>query len=198
LRQRAAVIGLRAENRALKKRMNDKAANNNKTAPRAERIARVKAALAAAGLDSQIRELSQNTATAKTAAIAVGCEVGQIVKSLVFRRQTENGEDDAVLALVSGAKRADMDKLANAVPGTIAIAKADADFVKQKTGFEIGGVPPLGFADARRIAAVVIAADLLAFDVVWAAAGSAFAVFPAAPRALARAAGAISADISED
>ena len=156
---------------------------------REERIARVAAALRAAGLPAQIRRLSQNTATASQAAAALGCETAQIAKTLVFRRV----KDDApVVAILSGANRASVEKLSARVGGEV--RKADAAFVKEQCGFEIGGMSPVGFSFAG---AVVMDSGLRRFEVVWAAAGSAHAVFPAAPDALARAAKAEVADIAE-
>lgn len=114
-------------------------------------------------------ELPDSTRTAKEAAAAVGCSVPQIAKALIFR----GGETgDAILAIVSGSNRADTDKLA-ALCGE-SIGKADADFVRAQTGFAIGGVPPTGHPEQLR---TYIDDDLLAFDDVWAAAGTPRAVF---------------------
>lgn len=156
---------------------------------REERIAKVEAALRAAGLAAQIRRLSQNTATAPQAAQALGCQVAQIAKTLVFRRVRD---DAPIVAVLSGANRASVEKLSAQVGGEV--QKADAAFVKEKCGFEIGGMSPLGFPDGGEI---LMDKQLQKFEVVWAAAGSAYAVFPAAPDELARAAKAEVADIAE-
>ena len=156
---------------------------------RAERIARVESALRAAGLTAEIRRLTQNTATAALAAAALECEVGQIAKTLVFRRVSD---DAPVVAILSGANRASTEKLAAAAGGEV--RKADAEFVKEKCGFEIGGMSPVGFPSGGM---VFLDAGLRKFNLVWAAAGSAHAVFPASPDDLARAAGATVADIAE-
>jgi prolyl-tRNA editing enzyme YbaK/EbsC (Cys-tRNA(Pro) deacylase) len=131
-------------------------------------VDRVTAALARAGVDAETREFPAGTRTAEDAAAAVGCEVGQICKSLVFRVG-----DDPLLVIASGANRVD--------EGRFGATKADAAFVRDQTGYAIGGVPPL--AHAREIE-TVIDEDLLAYDVVWAAAGTPRAVFAIAPDAL--------------
>jgi prolyl-tRNA editing enzyme YbaK/EbsC (Cys-tRNA(Pro) deacylase) len=122
------------------------------------------------------RELPDSTRTAPEAAAAVGCEVGAIVKSLVFRIG-----DEAVLALVSGANRAD-EGLLEAGFGA-RVERADADFVRAATGYSIGGVPPLGHPRPLR---TLVDEDLLRHPVVWGAAGTPRSVFPMEPRELAR------------
>jgi prolyl-tRNA editing enzyme YbaK/EbsC (Cys-tRNA(Pro) deacylase) len=131
-------------------------------------VDRVTAALARAGVHAEIREYPAGARTAQDAAAAVGCEVGQICKSLVFRVG-----DDPLLVIASGANRVD--------EGRFGAAKADAAFVREQTGYAIGGVPPL--AHTREIE-TVIDEDLLAYDVVWAAAGTPQSVFAIAPGAL--------------
>jgi prolyl-tRNA editing enzyme YbaK/EbsC (Cys-tRNA(Pro) deacylase) len=143
-------------------------------------VDRVTAALARAGVDAEIREFPESTRTAPEAAAAVGCEVGQICKSLVFRV----GEDP-LLVIASGANRVD--------EGRFGATKADAAFVREQTGYAIGGVPPL--AHARPIETVVDE-DLLAYDVVWAAAGTPRAVFAIAPDALVAVSGGRVARVS--
>jgi prolyl-tRNA editing enzyme YbaK/EbsC (Cys-tRNA(Pro) deacylase) len=123
------------------------------------------------GLEVAIREFPEGTHTAQDAADAIGCPVAAIVKSLVF---TLDGEP--ILVLVSGANRVDTDALGERLGG--ALGKADARTVKQATGYSIGGVPPLAHATALR---TVIDEDLLALETLWAAAGSATAVFPLTP-----------------
>jgi prolyl-tRNA editing enzyme YbaK/EbsC (Cys-tRNA(Pro) deacylase) len=125
------------------------------------------------------RELPDSTRTAPEAAAAVGCEVGAIVKSLVFRIG-----DEAVLALVSGGNRAN-EALLEAGFGA-PVERADADFVRAATGFSIGGVPPIGHPRPLR---TLVDEDLLRFPVVWGAAGTPRSVFPMAPDELARLAG---------
>ncbi len=141
-------------------------------------VQRVREALAARGLTGEVRELAASTRTAQEAAAAVGCQVGQIVKSLVFRL---TASDRPVLVLVSGTNRASEARL-SALAGE-PVARADADFVRERTGFSIGGVPPLGHATPLP---TFIDRDLMAFPVVWAAAGSPHAVFALAPADLQR------------
>jgi prolyl-tRNA editing enzyme YbaK/EbsC (Cys-tRNA(Pro) deacylase) len=135
-----------------------------------------------------VRELDDSTRTAPEAAAAVGCELGAIVKSLVFRG-ADTGE--AVLALVSGDNRADEARISARVGETV--LRADADFVRAATGYAIGGVPPVGHPAPLR---TVVDEDLLRFAVVWAAAGTPRAVFPIDPAQLAAAIGAAPARIA--
>lgn len=148
-------------------------------------VKRVAAALVEAGLPTDIVVHEQSARTAEEAAAAVGVDVGQIVKSLVF---LAGGEP--VLALVSGPNRLDVDKLA-ALAGA-PITRADADRVRAATGYAIGGIPPLGHPAPLR---TWCDADLVAYDVVWSAAGTPHAVFPCAPQALVGASGAVVADL---
>jgi Cys-tRNA(Pro) deacylase len=150
-------------------------------------VARVTRAAADAGLELTVRRFPEETRTAADAARAVGCEVGQIVKSLVFV-----ADGYPVLALVSGAHQLDPTRLAAAL-GASDVRRASGDEARQATGYAIGGVPPLGHATALP---VLIDRHLLQHDVVWAAAGLPDAVFPADPRQLARAAGAREADLA--
>jgi prolyl-tRNA editing enzyme YbaK/EbsC (Cys-tRNA(Pro) deacylase) len=126
------------------------------------------------------RVLPDSTRTAPEAAAAVGCEVGQICKSLVFRVG-----DDPLLVVASGANRVD--------EARFGATKADAAFVRETTGFAIGGVAPVGHA---RPIDTVVDEDLLRYDVVWAAAGTPRAVFAIAPRALVEASGGRVARVS--
>jgi prolyl-tRNA editing enzyme YbaK/EbsC (Cys-tRNA(Pro) deacylase) len=128
-------------------------------------VDRVTAVLRDAGVDARIEEFPEGTRTAQDAAAAVGCAVGQICKSLVFRV----GEEP-LLVVASGANRVD--------EARFGAARADARFVRDRTGFAIGGVPPFGHA---RPMETVVDEDLLAYDVVWAAAGTPRAVFAIAP-----------------
>ena len=147
---------------------------------------RVAAAAAAAGLDIEIRRFPEGTRTADDAARAVGCAVGQIVKSLVFL-----ADGKPVVALISGADRLDPQRLADTL-GVAHVERADGDAVRAATGFAIGGVPPLGHASD---VPVVMDRGLLDHEIVWAAAGRPDAVFSAAPDALRAASGATLADV---
>src|SRR6202140_2038768 len=141
--------------------------------------ARLQAALTAAGGDARIEEFPSSARTAQEAADTVGTSVGQIVKSLVFL-----AGDAPVVALVSGVNRLDTERLAALAGATI--GKADADAVRQATGYSIGGVPPIGFPAPLP---TFIDRDLLQYDVVWAAAGTPRHVFPIAPKQLVRVTG---------
>lgn len=136
--------------------------------------------LAARGLEVDVRTYPAGTRTAEDAAAAIGCDVAQIVKSLVF---TVGGQP--VVALVSGASRLDTGRLAAVGGGDV--AKAGADVVRAATGYAIGGVPPFGHATALP---VFMDRRLAGFDVVWAAAGRPDAVFPIAPDRLVELSGA--------
>ncbi len=137
---------------------------------------RVQDALSARGLDIQVVELTTTARSAAEAAASVGCEVGQIAKSLVFRGSRSGG---AILVVASGANRVNLEKV-EALLGE-ALEKADAEFVRAQTGFAIGGIPPLGH---DRPLTTVIDEDLLRFDRIWAAAGHPNAVFAATPAQL--------------
>ena len=145
-----------------------------------EAARRVAEALRVAGVEAEIVEFSESTRTAAEAAAAVGTSVGQIVKSLVFVAAGQ-----PVLALVSGANRVDVSKLAVVAGGPI--KRADAELVRSATGYAIGGVPPIGHATTL---AVYLDRDLLQYEVVWAAAGTPNAVFRIAPTTLQRITGA--------
>jgi prolyl-tRNA editing enzyme YbaK/EbsC (Cys-tRNA(Pro) deacylase) len=139
---------------------------------------RVQDALAAAGFANEVVELPDSARTAAEAASAVGCDVAQIVKSLVFRGRASGR---AVLVVASGANRVDEKAVARLAGEPI--ERADVDFVREQTGFAIGGVPPLGHA--TRLACFVDE-DLLKLDRVWAAAGHPHAVFALAPGELVK------------
>jgi len=151
---------------------------------------RVQEALAARGFDFEVREFPESTRTSAEAAAAIGCAVGEIAKSLVFRG-AESGE--AVLIIASGANRVDPAK-AEALLGE-AIGRADADFVRAATGFAIGGVPPLGH---DRPLVTLIDEDLLAFEVIWAAAGTPNAVFRLSPSDLSDLTGGRIGDVKQE
>jgi prolyl-tRNA editing enzyme YbaK/EbsC (Cys-tRNA(Pro) deacylase) len=134
---------------------------------------RFKAALAQGGWTHEIVILPDSTRTAKEAALAVGCDVAQIVKSLVFRG-TMSGRP--VLVIACGANRVD-ESAVGALIGE-PIGKADADFVRANTGFAIGGVAPIGHVVAP---VTLVDEDLLAFESIWAAGGTPNTVFCLTP-----------------
>jgi prolyl-tRNA editing enzyme YbaK/EbsC (Cys-tRNA(Pro) deacylase) len=136
---------------------------------------KVQDALAAAGFANRVVELQDSTRTAAEAAAAVGCEVGQIVKSLVFRAASGR----AVLVVASGAHRVDEQRVAAELGE--AIGRADAELVRAETGFAIGGVPPIGHAKPL---ATLVDEALLAHAEIWAAAGHPNAVFRCTPAEL--------------
>jgi prolyl-tRNA editing enzyme YbaK/EbsC (Cys-tRNA(Pro) deacylase) len=137
---------------------------------------RVRQALAGLGLMPDIKEFSATTRTSAEAAAAIGCTVAQIAKSVVFRAV---GLNRAVLVIASGVNRVD-EKLVAAALGD-RIAKADATFVRDKTGFAIGGVAPVGHTEKP---VTLIDEDLLQHAEIWAAAGTPNSVFPLTPQAL--------------
>jgi len=137
---------------------------------------KIQDALAARGFSNAVVELPDSTRSAAEAAAALGCDVAQIVKSLVFRAR-QSGR--AVLVVASGAHRVD-EKRIEALVGE-PIGKADAEFVREQTGFAIGGVPPLGHA--RELIAIVDE-ELLKLERIWAAAGHPNAVFGLTPAEL--------------
>jgi prolyl-tRNA editing enzyme YbaK/EbsC (Cys-tRNA(Pro) deacylase) len=141
----------------------------------------------ALGLSLEVREFPQGTRTAEDAARAIGCRVGQIVKSLVFVAGS-----DPIIALTSGPNRADTDRLGVLAGGMV--RRAGAEEARAATGFAIGGTPPFGHLRPLR---TFCDRDLLGFDVVWAAAGTPHSVFPIGPGDLLRASGADPADFTE-
>lgn len=144
--------------------------------PLSKSARRVQDALDKQGKDFQVIELPDSTRTAVEAARAVGCQLGQIVKSLVFKAKRSKRP---VLVIASGANRVDEKKI-EALIGE-PLGKADADFVRSSTGFAIGGVPPVGHDPEMP---VFIDNDLLQYDEVWAAAGTPHAVFRLDPHDL--------------
>lgn len=133
------------------------------------------------GIDIAPREFPEGTRTAADAAAAIGVELGQIVKSLVF-----SVDDELVIALVSGDNMLDEARLADAAGGAHA-SRVDAEQVRAATGYPVGGVPPIGHATPLR---VFVDEDLLRFDEVWAAAGTPHHNFAVAPGELVRVTGA--------
>lgn len=138
------------------------------------------------GLTPDVREFPQGTRTAADAAAAIGCDVAQIVKSLVFV-----ADDEPVLILTSGANRVDTDLVCKALDAAD-LRKADADEVREATGYAIGGTPPFGHARPLR---VVCDQDLTKFDEVWAAAGTPSTVFAVTPQSLVEVTGAVVARV---
>jgi prolyl-tRNA editing enzyme YbaK/EbsC (Cys-tRNA(Pro) deacylase) len=150
-------------------------------------VERFRTRAAAHGLDIEVSEFPAGTRTAAEAAAAIGCEVAQIVKSLVFM-----ADGHPVLCLTSGANRVDERKLA-AVLGAADVGRADADQVRAATGYAIGGTPPFGHDTA---VAIVCDRDLAGHEEVWAAAGTPTSVFPLTPATLLSITSATLSDIS--
>ncbi|MFE2381485.1 YbaK/EbsC family protein [Streptomyces misionensis] len=134
------------------------------------------------------RRFPEGTRTAVEAAAAVGCELSQICKSLVFA-----ADGVPVLVLMDGASRVDVERV-RAELGVRKVGRADAQAVREVTGYAIGGVPPFGRRTRTRVLAD---RSLLAHDVVWAAAGTPYAVFPIEPKELVAHAGATLVDVRE-
>ena len=150
-------------------------------------IERVRAALAAAGHPDPIASFPEGTRSAADAAAAVGCDVAQIAKSIVFRAGSR-----AVLVIASGANRVDVGKVAAAIGQPL--KRAEGGWVRDTTGFAIGGVSPVGHLAPPIL---LLDTDLMAFDPIWAAAGSPQHVFRTSPAELLRMTGAQVADIRE-
>jgi len=140
------------------------------------------------GITPDIKTFPKDTRTAQQAADALGCELGQIVKSLIFK-----ANDELVLVLTSGVNRVDESKAAPLF-GADKLGKADADDARAATGFSIGGIPPCGHPTALRS---VVDNDLLGWDTIWAAAGAPDAVFELTPDTLLRVTDATPADIAQ-
>jgi prolyl-tRNA editing enzyme YbaK/EbsC (Cys-tRNA(Pro) deacylase) len=153
-------------------------------------VDRVAAALDDLGLGGRARELPESTRTAAEAGAALDCEVGQIVKSLVFRGVDS---DDAVLVLAAGSSRVDVGRLASVVGEPV--EQGSGAFVRERTGFAIGGVAPVGLTAPVR---TYVERGVLAWPRVWAAAGSPRTVFDATPDELLAATGASVVDVAEE
>jgi len=144
---------------------------------------RVQALLRAAGHSGDVVEFAETTRTSAEAAAAIGCDVAQIAKSLIFRARPS---DRPVLVIASGRNRVNEKLVAQRLVAKglgEGLARADADFVRDKTGFAIGGVAPIGHMTPPII---FIDRDLLAFAEIWAAAGTPYAVFKLTPDELVR------------
>jgi prolyl-tRNA editing enzyme YbaK/EbsC (Cys-tRNA(Pro) deacylase) len=137
---------------------------------------KVQQAVAAMGYEFTIVELDSSTRTAQDAASSIGCTVAQIAKSLIFKSR---GSQKPVLVITSGTNRVDEALIHTALGEPI--GKADAAFVRETTGFAIGGVPPVGHLSK---VCTFIDADLFQYQVIWAAAGTPNAVFKLTPEAL--------------
>ena len=146
----------------------------------------------ALGVDVHAREFSQGTRTAADAAAAIGVELGQIVKTLVFGVERLGVDGEVVVALVSGDNLLDERKLAKAA-GADRAWREDAETVREATGYPVGGVPPFGHKEPLR---VFFDEDLLQYDEVWAAAGTPHVNFPITPQALVRATGGTVCDLA--
>ncbi|MBC8017248.1 MAG: YbaK/EbsC family protein [Verrucomicrobia bacterium] len=134
---------------------------------------RVQDYLTEKGFSFEVRELPGSTRTAQEAADSIGCEVAQIAKSLVFREKETNLP---VLVIASGSNRVDLAKIES---GTgLKLGKADANFVREHVGFAIGGIPPVAHNEPLE---TILDPDLKKYDVIWAAAGTPFAVFQMKP-----------------
>lgn len=143
---------------------------SDKLSPSAQKV---QAALESHGVACRVIEMKETTRSAQEAAEAVGCQVGQIAKSLVFVGKQSN---QPILVIASGPNRVNEKAVSRIIAEPLKMAKAD--FVREHTGFAIGGVPPTGHLNPLR---TFIDADLLKFDVIWAAAGTPNAVFKLKP-----------------
>lgn len=145
--------------------------------------------LADAGVDARLVEFEMPTRTSAEAAAAIGCTVAEIAKSIVFRGQISGR---AIVVVASGDNRVSEAKVAEWADEPL--ARANADFVREATGYAIGGVAPVGHAQAVKL---VLDQDLKRFATLWAAAGTPFSVFPLSPEQLERLTGASWADIRQ-
>lgn len=150
---------------------------------------RVDDLLSAQGLGGRVVEFPESTRSSAEAAAAIGCTLAQIAKSLVFKAASGR----PVLVVASGVNRVDEKKIA-AVIGQ-KIGRADADYVRDRTGYAIGGVAPLGHAEPP---IVLIDRDLLALDPIWAAAGTPNSVFRLSPDELVRISDGTVADVKQE
>ncbi|OIJ63833.1 YbaK/EbsC family protein [Streptomyces mangrovisoli] len=139
-------------------------------------------------LTARVRSFPDATRTAAEAAAAIGCELSQICKSLIFA-----ADGTPVLVLMDGASRVDLDLVRQEL-GAEKVTRAKADVVRDTTGYAIGGVPPFGHRTRTRVLAD---RSLLEHDVVWAAAGTPYSVFPMEPKDLIAHAGAALVDVRE-
>ena len=143
------------------------------SSPLSDSARRVQEFLASKGFSFQVRELAGSTRTSQEAADSVGCDVGQIAKSLVFRDQKS---DRPVLVIASGANRVDLKKIETATG--VKLGRADGNYVKARVGYAIGGVPPAGHSEPLE---TFLDQDLKRYETIWAAAGTPFALFQLKP-----------------
>lgn len=143
------------------------------TAGLRESAQRVQAFIAAKGFSFTVRELPGSTRTAEEAARSIGCEVGQIAKSLVFK---DEASDLPILVVASGTNRVDVGKI-EAATG-LKLGRADGRYVKERVGYAIGGIPPVGHTVPLT---TILDRELNNYEVIWAAAGTPFAVFALRP-----------------
>jgi Cys-tRNA(Pro) deacylase len=136
-------------------------------------VRKVEKALKAHGLECQVLNMKETTRSAQDAANSLGCRVEQIVKSLVFMTKKTK---KPILVVASGANRVNTKKIRKVLSEPIKMA--DPDFVRAKTGFVVGGVPPLGHSSSLK---TFIDEDLLKYPVIWAAAGSSNTMFKLSP-----------------
>ncbi len=141
-----------------------------------------------AGIEPDVRRFPEGTKTAHDAARAIGCEVGQIVKSLVFM-----ADDRPVMAFTSGANRVDGSKLAAVVEAND-VRRATPEEARSATGFAVGGTPPFGHPERLTC---VVDPDLLSWEEIWAAAGTPDSVFRLTPAELLRVTGAVAAAFTD-
>ncbi|MCX5437876.1 MULTISPECIES: YbaK/EbsC family protein [unclassified Streptomyces] len=152
------------------------------------RFAEALAELGLAGVLPLVRRFPEATRTAQEAAAAIGCELSQICKSLIFA-----ADNMPVLVLMDGASRVDVELVRREL-GAEKVTRAKADVVRAATGYAIGGIPPFGHVTRTRVLAD---RSLLDHDTVWAAAGTPYAVFPMDPKSLIAHAGAALVDVRE-
>ena len=150
---------------------------------------RVQDFLSANGYECSVKELSGSTRTAQDAAEAVGCTVGQIAKSLIFKNKKSG---DPVLVIASGANRVDVKKIKRATG--IELGRADGTYVKELVGYAIGGVPPVGHTVPLR---TILDPDLKNYEQIWAAAGTPHALFRLDPAKLDSMTGGTWVDLKE-
>lgn len=156
--------------------------------PAHPRFAAALSELGLADLVGDIRRFPDQTRTAQEAAAAIGCELSQICKSLIFA-----ADGVPVLVLMDGSSRVDLELVRREL-GAEKVTRAKADIVREATGYAIGGVPPFGHVTKTRVLAD---RSLLGHDVVWAAAGTPYAVFPMAPKDLIAHANGTLVDVRE-
>ena len=150
---------------------------------------RVQDTLRARGFDLHVIEYAESTRTSQEAAERAGCELGQIVKSMIFKGKTTH---KPILVLTSGVNRVDEKRIGEYAGEPI--GRADADFVRKATGFAIGGVPPLGHAQPME---TYLDEDLLPYSTVWAAAGTPNAIFELTPADLQKMTGGRAATVKQ-